>query len=646
MAGDTSPERQAYSSVAENGYKGRFAANIINIRLMKDNPYIADLSEAERIELNANLLSPYQGEQFYDDDRNIYVADIIKDPISGEIRYTYTSQTKSVMDKLKYYESRGVLNQLMSAYNNGQVYKFYYDLGRKTLFPNSTLVFPTNYSFYTISKPGLNVNNQKVYVAGSLVDGQLMDVNIGMQVINDAINGTTYTRMGAAKIFENSSIDDGQYDIIKNGEFYVVDFFDEHGELIDTKQFQAVEAKVTNTKLPSSSVVKLKITVFRNGVLATTDSNIYGIYAGEDLSKTTSFAIIAVYADGTEKAITNKLDTAVLTREGWDEDTSGKAVGDTIPVKFTYWSDVDETGTPIGSSISETITFQILENTYTKLYRVLPVMWSDNITDLNVVNGSSVAVYKLKIYTMDQNGVVSNMTRAFYDTKMVVKSSGDTKTLEEFTACPVTYDPYQQCCIFTFAPNNIAQNTEFDFRIRSGAEEKNLRFIAKFGSVDESGMYIMPTTNYDKFGYEREGLLSQLEFTYSYAPLQTNQSNLVSLSYRDGTATREVKLSMISNDIYIADQYSRKINSITEKPNLVQFYAVKDPTFTAITPVIQIPVTAHEIIGNAYDDPAVREILSNNKSGNFFFAKFIKSTANGIIVTGIEVFKTVNVVVN
>ena len=38
--GDSSPERQAYSSETENGYKGRFVANISNIRLFKSNPYI------------------------------------------------------------------------------------------------------------------------------------------------------------------------------------------------------------------------------------------------------------------------------------------------------------------------------------------------------------------------------------------------------------------------------------------------------------------------------------------------------------------------------------------------------------------------------------------------------------------------------
>ena len=72
---DTSPERQAYSSETENGYKGRFVANISNIRLFKSNPYIAHLSESERETLNATLLTPYPGEMMYDDDRNISLSE-------------------------------------------------------------------------------------------------------------------------------------------------------------------------------------------------------------------------------------------------------------------------------------------------------------------------------------------------------------------------------------------------------------------------------------------------------------------------------------------------------------------------------------------------------------------------------------------
>ena len=49
---DTSPNRQAYTQLAKEGYKGRFAANIADIRLFKDNPYIKDLDQADRLELN------------------------------------------------------------------------------------------------------------------------------------------------------------------------------------------------------------------------------------------------------------------------------------------------------------------------------------------------------------------------------------------------------------------------------------------------------------------------------------------------------------------------------------------------------------------------------------------------------------------
>ena len=76
---DTSPNRQAYTQLAKEGYKGRFAANIADIRLFKDNPYIKDLDQADRIELNKSLLTPYDGEQFYDDDRYVYLCKLVKD---------------------------------------------------------------------------------------------------------------------------------------------------------------------------------------------------------------------------------------------------------------------------------------------------------------------------------------------------------------------------------------------------------------------------------------------------------------------------------------------------------------------------------------------------------------------------------------
>jgi hypothetical protein len=166
MAGnDTSPERQAYEDVEKEGYKGRLATNVANIRKFKDNPYIRDLPEADRMELNRNLLTPYNGELFVDDDRFQWVCTYDKDD-NGVITYVYTSKERDMFEKLKYYESKGVLNQLMSAYNNGQVYKFYYNSQTLELFPNTSIVFPDECYSYTIRKQELNDNNSFVFVAG------------------------------------------------------------------------------------------------------------------------------------------------------------------------------------------------------------------------------------------------------------------------------------------------------------------------------------------------------------------------------------------------------------------------------------------------------------------------------------------------
>lgn len=642
-APDASPERQAYANVTENGYTGRFVSNITNIRLFKDNPYIMDLSETTRTELNKDLLHPYPGELCYDDDLNIYIVQHKEDPVTGEVRFEYTSRTKSTMDKLQYYESKGVLNQLVSAYNNGQVHKFYYDLGRNMLFPNTNLVFPENYSYYTISRQYLNVNKQRIYVAGTIGDaGAVLDTHIGMRVVNDVAHNSKYTRMGSAKIFANSN-PDAQHDVIVNGEFYVVDFYDKDGELIDTKLFQAVQAKVTNTQLPSSSVVRLRVTVFKNNIEASSDSNLYGIYAGEDLTKTTSFAVVAVYADGKEKLITDKLDTPILSREGWDANTTGAAVGEQFPVKFTYWSEIDEDGNPTGSKIEETIYFQIVENNYTKLAKVLPVIWSDTVTDLNVAHASTVAVYKLKVYAMSTDGIITNVTRAFYDTKKVVKTGTDVNTLVDFTACPVTYDPYQQCVIFTFTQNIVAEDTQFNFQVRSNGILQDLRFTALFGSGSGTGLYVRPLTMYtDTYGYGPEGLFEDLEFTYTYNNGNTGvKCNTATVTYEDSTASKLIKLELNNPDIYVRDQYARKINNMLIKPTKVQLFAVKDATMTPITAPVQINATATSVTLNTYKDDAVGTILNNNKTGNFLFAKFITEVNDAQTLIDIEVIKSV-----
>ena len=118
---DTSPERQAYEAATSEGYEGRLATNIANIRLFKDNPYIRDLDEADKVELNKKLLKPYEGEMFYDDDKFKWICYYSTDPTTGSIKYNYVSKEKELQEKLEYYETKGVMNQLLSAYNNGQI---------------------------------------------------------------------------------------------------------------------------------------------------------------------------------------------------------------------------------------------------------------------------------------------------------------------------------------------------------------------------------------------------------------------------------------------------------------------------------------------------------------------------------------------
>ena len=67
---------------------------------------------------------------------------------------------------------------------------------------------------------------------------------------------------------------------------------------------------------------------------------------------------------------------------------------------------------------------------------------------------------------------------------------------------------------------------------------------------------------------------------------------------------------------------------------------------TAITPAVQINTTATSIQLNVYKDDAVNEILSNNKTGNFLFAKFTTEVDDISNLINIEVFRSVMQVIS
>ena len=637
MAGnDTSPERQAYEDVEKEGYKGRLATNVANIRKFKDNPYIRDLPEADRMELNRNLLTPYNGELFVDDDRFQWVCTYDKDD-NGVITYVYTSKERDMFEKLKYYESKGVLNQLMSAYNNGQVYKFYYNRQTLELFPNTSIVFPDECYSYTVRKQELNDNNSFVFVAG-VMNGELnLDVHIGMKTIVDSVNGTTYKRMGPAKIFATSN-PDHQMDQIINNEFYVVEFYNQNGEIVDTKLFQAVESIVTNTQIPSASVVDLRINVFRNNIAERSANNIYPLIAGEDLTRTVSFTVTAIYSDGTEKIITDKLDTDQLSRDGWDANTSGAEVGKQFPVTFHYRPFVDANGVSTAGTIEKTIIFQVVANNYEKLYKVLPVMWMDNTY---TANNSSVTgrVFKLKVYTLSAEGVLENRTRAVYNTLKKVNNL----ELVEFTDCRYTYDSLNGYLIFAFPNGSSTGETTISFKLYDDSVESEFRIILNFGQdYDETkGIFIEAYAGNTLYGYDpNNGALRTLRETYATARDTTSNieymANKANINYSgDGANTIKV---VSYTDVEFSNRYMRVINGVQKRPNRVQFYSVKDDSVTPVTQITQFNSTDKVIEVPTIKDGGVRELLEVVNSFDYILAKFYYEEGQNITLVNIDTY--------
>ena len=623
MSDDNSPDRQAYREALEQGLHGRFAANIANIRLFKDNPYIADLPEADRIELNKKLLAPFNGEQFYDDDKFVYVCNIVKDPVSNEQRFVYTSKEKEIYEKLKYYETKGVMNQLLSAYQNGKVYRFYYNKTSLTMFPNADLVFPENYNSYTIRLQGLNSAEQFVYVAGQLNDGQISDVHIQMKVIEDVAKGTRYRRMGPAEIFATSN-PDNQYATIQNGFFYAVDFFDEQGQIIETKLFQAVEAISYDTQVPSATIVDLKITVFKNNTELKSSTNTYSIYAGEDLQATTALAVSAVYSDGTQKVITDKQNNG-LSIEGLDHNTTGMPEGSIVPVTVTYNPNVNSAYETIGQAITKEIYFQVVSNSYTAIKQVIPVVWKDNSSDFIIDSTIGAVIYKLKVYGMSSTGVLENKTRSFYDSMKVVVQ----EQLDDFADCPVAYDPYQQCCTFAFPAFSDTGQRTFEFGMYTNGKFEKYRFNVTFGLTqqdfaDRHGEIVGPwVTTGEKYGYKVGDVFKSGECTLA------NTYNNDTAVYNKATITGSMGVASMINiktstpGTRLASRYSRLYDDgKSYDAGAIQLFSVKDKTCTPLTPIYTFNSGVTEVNVPIIDDDGVRTIVKNLSTHDYILAKY------------------------
>lgn len=635
---DTSPNRQAYTQLAKEGYKGRFAANIADIRLFKDNPYIKDLEQADRLELNKSLLTPYDGEQFYDDDRYVYLCKLVKDAITGEERYIYTSKEKEVNERLAYYESKGVLNQLMSAYNNGRIYTLYIDRSNLMMYPNTSLTWPKDYAYYTVKAQKLNEDNKPIYVAGMIQDNELVGQNIGMVVQRDDAVGTVYTRMLPAKIFATEEVDPiKQTEVIKNNEFYQVDFFNSNGTLLDTRLFQAVDSTVTNTEVPSQSISDINVTVLRNNISQTSANGIYPVLAGEDVSNTLSFIVRVVYNDGTNKLVS--LNSPNLDIEGLDNwSTENKPQGEIHDVVIRYYANVDEFNKPYGTFVEKTIKFQIVANTTETIYKVLPVMWQEQGTGVD--SAIKNRIYRLKIFTLNNNGEVENKTRAFFNTFKKVDSDGSSV---EFTDCPYIFDPYDQSMIFTCKSDyTVGSDTTFGFNLYTNGSSKEFRFVVKFGAdaSNYNGALISNYISKSSYGYEENGALTTLKETYDRSSIDL--SNIAKIYRLDNTLTIQIinPKGLIGKTKFV-DRYKRKISADGKflQPNKLQVYSVKDSTYTKL--ISDFPInTGDSDTGKIapIGEHSVSILVNDLKDYDYILTKWVNDSNGVLTTTDIDVY--------
>jgi len=608
---NSTPNAQAYDEVLGE-MRGRFAPNIANIRLFKDNPYLKDLTDEDKIEANADLLVPHNGEQFYDDDKFVWVCQYEKDEVTQQVKYVYYSKTKEINDKLDYYESQGVLNQLMSAYNNGKVYCFYVDRDNSMMYPTSELVFPVNYTSYTVRRQKLNSKNEFVYVAGTLSDGNLLETNIYMKPIKDTVVGTEYRRMSPAHLFNSSEPDNKNYDMVEHGKFYVVDFFNDDGTLVDTILFQAVDSAIEDVATPSQAVVGLDVQVLRNNFPQTVTGENYPILAGEDTSLI-QFNVIAIYNDGTRKNITSYINTNQLVITGMENLNSSAVIGTSVDVKFTYYPKLDAYDEPIGSPVSKTIRFTIIENTLSTTEKLVPVIWKDAVT-----GDGTTKSYKLKVYSINNEGFVENRTKAFFDTLKVYNPTENALVDCEYS---YTYNPYQQYILF--APRTVWDDTTFSFSLYNGNVKVEYRFIAKFSSGDSTGVYVGALSNTTSYGYDSEGPL------YTYADSVKNTIKFY----------REKNYFEIDNDSEpLSMRYKVTRDGEVLKPNSIQLYLANDATMQPITLNTMFPTSDPKIKVNINtSDSGIMTLVSGIRANDYIIAKFNYTEKD--VCTNIDMFR-------
>lgn len=608
---DTTPNAQAYDTTVEK-LRGRFAPNIANIRLFKDNPYLSELTSEDKAAANEKLLTPFHGEQFYDDDKFVYVCQYEYDEEEGKTEYKYYSKEKDLSEKMDYYESRGVLNQLMSAYNNGKVYNFYVDRVNDMMYPTSELVFPYNYASYTVRRQGLNKSKEWVFVAGSLSDGNVIDTDIYMKPIKDTVMGTEYRKMTPAHIFNASNPDNKNYDIVEHGKFYRVDFFNEEHINVDTILFQAVDASIEDVATPSESVVGLDVQVLRGDFPQSATGDNYPILAGEDTSLI-QYNVIATYGDGTRKNITSYVNTNQLVIDGTENLNSSAVIGTTVDIKFTFYPKLDTYGEPLGTPVSKTITFVITANNTSSIERIIPVIWKDSET-----GGGTTKAYKLKVYSINNNGYVENRTKAFFDT-MKVYSASESKLKDcEYS---YTYNPYQQYIIF--APRTVWEDTTFSFKLYSESIINEYRFIAQFVSGEETGVYVKALSGTTLYGYKSGDPLNTLSTTTQNTVVYYSATNKFEFNLEDETFTNRYKVTR---------------NGEIIKPNAIQLYLVSDSTMQPITLNTTFPASDYKItIDSNKTDKGIITLLSGIRANDYIIAKFNNTTQD--VCTAIDVFR-------
>ena len=356
------------------------------------------------------------------------------------------SKTKQLEDRLDALDQAGLFKNAMAHIQGLQIYRMIADNVRHTIRLDGDLIFPNSYRYYSIRaiEPDLKTGAE-IYYTGYNVDG-VSPVLIDMLEIENPNGDGSLVRIAEEGHLQLNMID---------GEPYVVTFYDASLTEVERRTYTAVLARTGNLLMtPDNAVATNGLVIRSNRELSGFNNTLY-LYQHEEPVGTLSIAVKLLYVDGRSKDITYQNINGRLTMTVEKDDGTGEwaekklnitnidtahiddiVEGDTRiarhRLKLTYSLIVDTENNPIGPTLELFTPIHILPNIYSKLIKIIPVIWrvdgidaKPNFLYLGLYENGTVMNVSLKVGTTPNPVTFSLDGDALYTVTLPQYQEGD-----------------------------------------------------------------------------------------------------------------------------------------------------------------------------------------------------------------------------